>query len=175
MNVVRLPALHNKCRTPLYSKLPITDPPPTVISCPYMTTVHTNRRLSGQCALEEGNSLTMIGWLGRGALRNMSSSSSVSGGGGRGGGTSPPGRGGLGGAYSVMSYIRFMDIHSVFRITSAVQDTGIYQCIHGLTQKMTLTHYINVTACTEQAGVCREMWSLGSTYELICSYTASNK
>jgi len=67
-----------------------------------------------------GNSLTMIGWLGRGACRNMSSSSSVSGGGGRGGGTSPPGRGGLGGAYSVTSYIKFMDIHCVIRTLSAV-------------------------------------------------------
>jgi len=92
-----------------------------------MTTVLTNRRVSGSCGLEEGNSLTMIGWLGRGACRNMSSSSSVSGGGGRGGGTSPPGRGGLGGAYSVTRYIKFTDTHSVFRIVSAVRDTGIYQ------------------------------------------------
>jgi hypothetical protein len=64
----------------------------------------------------------------------MSSSSSVSGGGGRGGGTSPPGRGGLGGAYSVMSYIKFTDIHPVFRIISVIQETTIHQCIHGLTQ-----------------------------------------
>lgn len=42
----------------------------------------------------------MIGWLGCGAVMNMSSSSSVSGGGGLGGGSSPPGRGGLGGAIS---------------------------------------------------------------------------
>lgn len=103
-----------------------------------MTTVQTNRRV---CGLEVRNSLTMIGWLGRGACRNMSSSSSVSGGGGRGGGTSPPGRGGLGGAYSVMSYIIFTDIHSVFIIVSAVQDTGIYSCIHRLTQNMTKTKY----------------------------------
>lgn len=86
-----------------------------------MTTVQTSRRVPGSCGLEVGNSLTMIGWLGRGACRNMSSSSSVSGGGGRGGGSSPPGRGGLGGAYSVTSYIKFTDIHSMFRIISAVR------------------------------------------------------
>lgn len=85
-----------------------------------MTTVLAKRRVSSSCGLEVGKSLTMIGWLGRGACRNMSSSSSVSGGGGRGGGNSPPGRGGLGGAYSVTSYIKFTDIHSVFIIVSAV-------------------------------------------------------
>lgn len=72
-----------------------------------MTMTKTNGRASGPCRLQAENSLTMIGWLGRGACKNISSSSSVSGGGGRGGGTSPPGRGGLGGAYSVMSYIKF--------------------------------------------------------------------
>jgi hypothetical protein len=65
----------------------------------------------------------MIGWLGSGACRNMSSSSSVSGGGGRGGGTSPPGRGGLGGAYSVMNYIRFTDLYSANRITGLLKNT----------------------------------------------------
>jgi hypothetical protein len=83
----------------------------------------------------------MIGWLGRGACRNMSSSSSVSGGGGRGGGTSPPGRGGLGGAYSVTSCIKFTNINSVFRIVSAVQDTGTHQCIHRLTKNLTNMKY----------------------------------
>lgn len=43
----------------------------------------------------------MIGWLGWGACRNISSSSSVSGGGGLGGANSPSGRGGLGGALSI--------------------------------------------------------------------------
>lgn len=77
----------------------------------------------------------MIGWLGSGACKNMSSSSSVSGGGGRGGGNSPPGRGGRGGAYSVMSYIRFKDLYSVKRISCLIKKTiPTYQHIYGLTE-----------------------------------------